>query len=341
MKKYFSIICALAMLTAFTGCSGVPSDSVPENGVSEPESTSENTDSPSEPESAPQSPINGESADNSETDSEPTGEPTFLIGLDGQPILTSEIVVLEDTDKTAETLTPDDIGAKAYCKGFTYLKEPTGITFDSYNDPELFDDHKIFLGDRVDNTNEWKRVNIGDEICGLKVSWANVTFMVNDFGYTFPERYLDTFDTVPYCEFEGTVEIEGFLQVLPRYVNYPRDSELTYFYPCESLLPVGPDRSDEEKGYVTPLRSIAINDLLDDFGTYGEHDGICFGVMSEQTCDMDGIGRGDIAYVRAILGNISLNGNHISATLENVERLSDILMHIEDHTEVRQPAPTR
>ncbi len=42
---------------------------------------------------------------------------------------------------------------------------------------------------------------------------------------------------------------------------------------------------------------------------------------------MDGIGHGDIAYVRV--------------TLENVERISGILIHDEDDNGIRQPAPVK
>lgn len=59
------------------------------------------------------------------------------------------------------------------------------------------------------------------------------------------------------------------------------------------------------------------------------------------TCDMDGIGHGDIAYIRATLGIISCGNGGISATLENIVRISDILIHDEDDNEIRQPAPVK
>ena len=68
---------------------------------------------------------------------------------------------------------------------------------------------------------------------------------------------------------------------------------------------------------------------------------IGFGTLSEMTCDMDGIGHGDISYIRATLGIISCGNGGISATLENIVRISDILIHDEDDNEIRQPAPVK
>lgn len=345
MKKFTAIICTLALLTAFTGCNNnETSGSAPENSgsVSAPDSNTENQDSSNAPESAPQS-----SEENSPADSAPTapqGEPTFLIGLDGKPILTSEITRLENTDKTAETLTKDDLWADVYCDGFTYIKEPSGVAFNSYRNPEMFDGDD-YLGERAENTNEWKRVYVGDEICGLKVKSAAANFRVNDYDndrgeWQFPERYVSLHGAGE-CEFEGTVELEGFLQVFPNFVQYPDTSELVEFMPCEGKLPITPGYPDRKTGYITPLEEKNLYNHFDDFGIFGELGSIKLGYLGDQTCDMDGMGSGDIAYARVTLGNIKCAGGGISATLENVERISDILMHDEDETEYHQPAPTR
>ena len=268
----------------------------------------------------------------------PKGEPTFLIGLDGKAILTSEITRLEDTDKTAETLTEDDLWAEVYCDGFAYYKEPCGVGYDSYNNPELFDGYD-FLGEVPENKNEWKRVNVGDEICGMKVKAASVNFYVHDWEeYKFPERYLHA--NKNWIEFEGTIEAEGFLQVNNNSVQYPETNGLMWFYPTSINLPIVPTSFDldDEKGFVRRAGVTGTYNHHSDFLTFGEFDEINLGNIKDIQCDMNGIGTGDIAYARVTLKDVAVGGA-IGAKLENVELLSDILVHDEDDTEIHQPAP--
>ena len=269
----------------------------------------------------------------------PNGEPTFLIGLDGKAILTSEITHLENTDKTAETLTEDDLWADVYCDGFAYYKESCGVGYDNYNNPELFDGYD-FLGEEPENKNEWKRINVGDEIYGLKVKSATAHFCVDDGeNYTFPERHFRDNDNG--IELEGTIEVEGFLQVNNRSVQYPENNELMWFYPSSINLSLTPSDSfvDKEKGFRTMFAVRSLFNHGSEFLYAGEFDYISLGYYSDVDCDMDGIGVGDIAYVRVTLGNIRCVGSGAEASLENVELLSDILAHDKDETEKHQPAP--
>lgn len=350
MKKITSAIIITALLTALTACGNTENSSSTSLSTADQSKTSapESSDSVSTPssdnESAPQSSKENSPADSAP--SEPVGESTFLIGLDGKAILTNEITRLENTDKTAETLTEDDLWAEAYCEGFAYVKEPTGVAFNSYKNPELFDGY-FYLGDEVENTNEWKRVYVGDEICGLKVKSAYTHFEIPDFSdrsedemLPLSERYLSLQNTGG-CELEGTIELEGFLQVFPNSAMYPDTSELVEFLPCESKLPITPSWQGPEDRFTTSVKEQALLDHFGDPGIFGELDSIQFGTLSKMTCDMDGIGHGDIAYVRVTLGNIKCMCGGISATLENVERISDILIHDEDDTETHQPASVR
>lgn len=313
MKKIAAVVFAFLLFSAFAGCSGEPQGSDSENVISAPESALQ---------SSVESSI---SAEESSAPDDLIGVPTFFIGLDGKAVLTSEITWLDNTDKAVETLTKDDFGAVAFCDGFIYVKEPSGIALNSYSDPEKFDGTN-FLGDEAENTNEWKRVYVGDEICGLKVKSASAVFCVDVFedDRDFPGRYLSIYN-VGSCELEGTIEIEGFLQVLPNSM-YQETSQLVEFFPCESKLPIMPGIFDSEKGYTTPVS----RQVYGGFGIFGEHGCMGFGHLSNIICDLDGIGRGDIAYARVTLGNIRCAGGSISATLEKVERISDILKHNED-----------
>lgn len=120
---------------------------------------------------------------------------------------------------------------------------------------------------------------------------------------------------------------------------YPDSNEMMWFYPIKASLPLLPSSSyiDDEKGFERPFDVRVIFNHLDDLHFYSEHNNIGPGYLSDAECDMQGIGAGDIAYVRATLRF----GNGDGATLEEVELLSDILAHDEDETEEHQPAPVR
>lgn len=273
----------------------------------------------------------GNSSDNN-TSSIPNGRPTFLIGPDGKAIYTSEITRLENTDKTAETLTKDDLWADVYCDGFAYYKEPCGIGYDSYKNPELFEG-RDFLGDRPENNNQWKRVNVGDEICGLRVKSATAHFYVCDRdNYTFPAYYFRSNDMG--IELEGTIEVEGFLQVNYHSDNYFPTSETIWFYPSAVDLPLDPSVEflDMEKGFETRFEVRSIYNINEELLYAGEFDSITLGRFFDVECDMDGIGVGDVAYARVTLKDIRCIDNRAYATLEKVELLSEILSHNEEPT---------
>ena len=324
-------VCALSLSIAILslslgGCSGGNINTESNSSSSAVQSTEDSSRSSGE-----SVPLDEPPADS--TPSAPavqSGEPTFLIGLDGKPVLTSEITRLEETDKTAETLTKDDLWAKVYCEGFAYYKEPLNIGYNNYKNPEMFDGFN-FLGDIPENKNEWKRVYVGDEICGLKVKSASVNFCVNDGDYKFPERYVCANENR--IEFEGTIEVEGFLEVNQNSVQYPESNGLMWFYPTSINLPIVPTSLDldDEKGFIRRMgiTGTYCHDL--DFLTFGEFDEINLGKINDVECDMNGIGTGDLVYARVTLKDIGVGGV-ISAKLENVELLSDILAHVEDDT---------
>lgn len=327
-KHFFALITAAVILANFTACS----DSEAQN----PENSNDQTSSVNSSQTA-----NGGETSTGETSIIPTGEPTFLIGLDGKAILTGEITRLENTDKTAETLTEEDLWTEVYCDGFAYCKLPMNIGYDSFKNPELFKDYD-FLGETPENKNEWIRINAGDEICGLKVKSASTGFYVNDYeNYKFPEKHFEPLKNI--IEFEGTVEAEGFFQVTADSIQY-QTGGLVFFYPTVIGLPLLPSDSliDREKdGFITKLDTQIVFDhyefpILSEFGkvTFGETR------FDDLSCDTDGIGMGDVAYARVTLKDIRCIGSSIEATLEKITRLSDILVHDEDDLEGHQPSPT-
>ena len=328
LLKIFAVIFGIPLLILiFGGCS--------KNG----DSTVTSAPTASVTESSAASESQGSIPEESPTESVTAAEPTFLVGLDGKAILTSEITRLENTEKTAETLSEDDLGADVYCDGFAYYMEPLGIGYDTYHDPDLFNGY-LFLGEVPADKGEWKRANVGDEICGLKVTEASSHFYVNDWDYTVPERYFNTNDT--YIKLEGTITAEGFLQVNNCSVMYPDTDELVWFYPVKFGFPVTPsvEFRDEQGRYEHRFDVNGLYDQYNNFLYASEYGYITFGSLGELGVDTDGLGTGDIAYARVTLGDLEYRSGGIFASLESVERLSDILAHNEDDTETRQPAPT-
>ena len=254
------------------------------------------------------------------------GEPMFFVGPDGKAILTSEVTRLDYTDKTAETLTEEDYGAMVFCDGFAYFMEPCGIGYDNYNNPELFDGTD-FIGEVPENKNEWKRAYVGDEIFGLKVKSAYSEFYIHDpnlppyTGYHFTNSVF---------EFEGTLEVEGFLDIGRNYGDPNIDGQMSLFAPTVDipLAPVYPYASGEEM-YAARFEERRVHYPGDKYVCAGEHYTIQLGHLADVSCDLDGMGAGDIAYVRVTLNNIRCFENVAFATLDKVELLSDILAHDE------------
>lgn len=72
------------------------------------------------------------------SDSE-SAEPTIFIGPDGSPIYDSEVTKIDGSDKKAAELTANDEGITVFCEGFQYFKEPEGVAYNSYENPEMFE----------------------------------------------------------------------------------------------------------------------------------------------------------------------------------------------------------
>lgn len=333
------ILAAVLCVSLLGGCAEKSS------GESSQESTQTVSESAPTEISAPTS-----EASSAPEESAPKGEPTFLIGLDGEAIYTGEITRLElesveDKSITAETLTEDDLWVEIYCEGFTYVKEPAAPYYNTYKNPEMFGGTNgvaIFNGETPKNPNPWRRVNVGDEICGFKVKAAQAHFMTHDWDYSFPAKYYSNQDS--FVELEGEATLEGFLQITAEAALYSGLGGQISFYPCESKLPAMPGNNveDDSVGYKTDFSTKVVFNH-GQIQIQGELDSLHLGKIDEIDCDLDGLRQGDVAYAKVTLGDIKLFcGGFGSATLQKVELLSDILAHDDDETApAHQPAPVK
>lgn len=252
----------------------------------------------------------------------PSGGSTILVGLDGIPIYTSEITEVYDIHNkptTVDRINKYVDGVTVICDGFQYFKQPEGTAYDNYNSPEFFEGTE-FIGEKPENNTEWIRVNVGDEICGLKLVSAAVRFEVSRYYDNF---YYYTYGGLnkPNAEFEGTVTVEGFMSSSARNPNEPNGGSLR-FTPTENKLPLMGNDLDTEPVFRIST-AYETNELL----SFNETGLI---TIDSHTCDTNDLGIGDIAYVRATLSGIKYRAGYIVADLDEMELLSDVIVHIDD-----------
>lgn len=147
----------------------------------------------------------------------------------------------------------------AGCDGFTYLAEPTGISFNMDENPELLDSENFTFSGAPESSAEYKRYRVGDSICGLTVKEASVDFST-DMLYKHREGYFKG-GTV---SFDGSLELTGYLVVLVDYEYGVGDAGDIIFIPDNEsqILPImNYNAISEEKGVHSTLpdfcRSVA------------------------------------------------------------------------------------
>lgn len=279
----------------------------------------------------------------------PSGNPTIFIGPDGNPIYDSEITklisYLPDFNKKAAEITADDEYVTLLCEGFQYFKEPGGVTYNSYDDPEMFDGLE-FKGEMPENKNPWKRVNVGDEICGLKLKYAVSQFAMENkeekdfekrgtyYNCASPEVYQFSGekDKEP-VEFEGSITLTGFLSSSGRNYYFPDGGFMT-FIPTENKLPAmcydefktEPDTYRLESVGGSGLCAICESSIsINIKKPQGE-------IKNQQEITFSGkeLGIGDTVLARVTMSNITYWHGYYSADFSNVEILSEVLAHEED-----------
>ena len=265
--------------------------------------------------------------DSDSKSAEPTGTPTIFIAPDGSPIYDSEVTKIDGTDKKAAEITEEDEDVTIFCEGFQYFKEPEGVAYSSYENPEMFDGWE-FNGETPTNKNAWKRVNTGDEICGLTLKSATSTFLnysKDSFDYyqTYYTHYVADFGF--FAEFDGSVTLTGYLNSSRRSSYEPEGGELR-FTPAEDKLPIMCSNMFK----IQPeTYSLVMSYGAREMFVFNEINQI--GIDNPSGLDLGCIGIGDTAFVRLTLSDIKYyTADIINATLADIEVLSDVLAHEKD-----------
>lgn len=317
MKKITAILLTTALLAVFTGC-----DNTERNSESEPNSdNSSSLTAPSQPESsttesAPGSADSSESVPDVSEKQQPDGEPTILKGPDGEPIYTSEITQLttysleKGEEVPTDTLDPENFSA--VCEGFTYVYIPRP-SVDFMSNPELFEmsedgDRYYYIGEELPDSYEFTRVNVGDKICGLTVKAASSSF--ENLSYEDSEQFYAQGN----IEFEGEVELTGFVCVTEEHPLYPENGGQIFFYP-DSASSVKIPCTDFDLNFEDEYKA---RHYVDNsfYGWYGDGGGLFLGNIADIDSELR---EGDMyVKVRVVVGDI-VHGTGSTAVIREIE----------------------
>lgn len=286
MKKS-RIILAVLLAAALCGCSNKGGTSQDVSSGAQMSSTG--SDVQSDPES---SNVTNESSSVGGNVSEPTSEPTvsdgtktFITGITGERILTSEISLVysnNGTEITPEGLTRENFSA-VLCDGFAYLAEASGLARNSVDNADVFDSNNLQFSDVTPQpVANYKRVNVGESIGGLTLTQAQVNF-ASGMKLGLPDVAF------VYCSamFEGELTMTGYISRAAE-DNYNFMTGDLMFVPSdgESTLPVMSYTYDEQLGYCHSPQYVSSGSgftWLNEFGY------IYLGNASGTTADLSGI----------------------------------------------------
>lgn len=189
MKKIIAILAFLLTIMPLalllTGCETAENPSDLSNPANGSENSSENSDSVPE---------------------DKEDEPTSIIGLDGKPVYRSEITRIYVYNDELEEVVVDTLDSEEHlfieCDGMCYLSEPWGKSHTSIDNPELYDGKMSFTDmDGEVFTTEYKKLKVGDEICGLTVKDAHTLLTDDSCNIT--------------AKFGGEITLTGYININP------------------------------------------------------------------------------------------------------------------------------
>lgn len=236
MKKTSLVIAAIAALT-LCGC-GKSETSALVSAASGANGTADSASSAVE--------SSGElSAEPAE--SVPGVEIPFLKGIAGDVVKSSEITTvytLDGNDCAPESLVRENFD-EVTCEGFTYAAEPSKQARNSIDNSDVFDSGAAEFSDMPGaKVSDYRRVNVGDTICGLKLVSAQTRFSSESAEDGSYFRATDS------AVFEGEKTMRGYIYRVKE-DEYGVAAGDIYFFPCdgEADIPVMNYSYDKDNGY--------------------------------------------------------------------------------------------
>ncbi len=234
LKNLIKAMSALCMAVILAGCNSnapisqstsaltesTPAESAPTENESAPVS-SESTPDESTPEEDPDS--TGQTAQSggvAEKFRAPDKKTPDLSGAtvatpDGQSISVSEM-----TEDNWMYVSTDD---------YVYLAVPQGVSYNSAENADIYDENAYSFSGAPDSiTYEYKKYKVGDEICGLTVTYANTTFSM-DLAGTYPDYFNGGS-----AQFEGELTLTGYCSIAPEDDGYTSKHDILFVPDAES-----------------------------------------------------------------------------------------------------------
>ena len=283
LKKILTAFTAAALL--LSGCS-IGNESGSQSTV---------TESGEHQSSTPQNSTETQSStapDNSQA--EPAGEKTFLIGADGLPIYTSEIteaMIFDTNSDLGEREIPveeldESTFASATCS-FAYVHD-SRIIVSAAEAPDKFE-NGVYTGEELPPSAEYRRLHTGDRVGELTVRLAE-TYFTSEGEFAEYGSYLGWSSVY----FDGELTITGYMSITE---NPLYQDGMVSLVPAESPLPQMFYQYAENVG-------ISHAPVLGD-GYYSEAAAFSLGYLEGINADMNGLKIGDTnVKVRAVIGNV-------------------------------------
>lgn len=201
------------------GSGGASSGGSGENSVNSDGGTS------SKPEDNSVQSSGGDGSDPDTESKHQSEDETFLVGLAGDRILKSEISEVftnDGSDCAPEDLTEEKFSA-VLCDGFVYVAEPSKVSRNSEDNVDVYDAGNMEFTDiSSEPVKGFKRLEVGDTICGLTLTEAQVNFARGSEQMTFrlsdgtqktgaelglPEIYFASGS----AKFDGELQMTGYI----------------------------------------------------------------------------------------------------------------------------------
>lgn len=291
MKK-IKILIALLLVVSLCGCAdknnssqgddrvvSVPNSSGADVGAnSAPQSSAAQSEAVSStPEStAAESRGDDPAPSEPEVSAPPAADETFLVGLAGDKIRFEDISTVITSDGgecSPEELTEERFSA-VLCSGFAYIAEPQLTARNDRDNADVYDEANMAFTDTSSAPlKNYKRLNVGDTVCGLTLREAEVNFArgaeqtvfdLNDGSQKtgaelgLPEIYF----THCSAKFDGEIEMTGYISRSTENVYNIAVGDII-FVPCdgEGNFPVMSYRLNGDDGFFHALQTYAVSDL--------------------------------------------------------------------------------
>lgn len=242
--------------------------------------------------------------------------PADLYGLEGENISPDEMT---EVHRYGEDQPWDYIT----CEGFTYMSDPTGISYNSVENANIFNNaDNSFTGSKTDSEAVYKRYNAGDEICGLTIDTAVSIFQYSTQYGELKEKYFNGGEVT----FKGEKELTGYLVILNE--DMPAvgmEGDIVFIPDNESqTLPLlNYNNMSEDKGAFSTQLNYA--NTIGDITFQNEYGFISLGSVNDYPDEMfAGAERNKSLKARAVLDEIYMSSNiewyvNINAVIKNLK----------------------